>query len=94
MIDAPLIIQHCNSRVSDQEFATAAERFPHNTPTTKEAFYFRTIFEKYYPEKSSIQTVLKWVPKWQANTDPSGRVNDHHENKVEDIQKQDKKEAA
>lgn len=75
-----------NQKVSDKEFATAAERFPYNTPTTKEAFYFRTIFEKYYPEESAIKSVLKWVPKWQKNTDPSGRVCDVHEMKVKDVQ--------
>jgi asparagine synthase (glutamine-hydrolysing) len=81
------IIQYCNSIVTDKDFATAAERFPHNTPATKEAFYFRTIFEKHYPQDTAAKTVLKWVPKWQTNTDPSGRVCDTHENKVDDIQK-------
>lgn len=81
------IIQYCNATVSDKEFATAAERFPHNTPATKEAFYFRTIFEKHFPQDTSAKTVLKWIPKWQTNTDPSGRVNENHTNKVEDIQK-------
>jgi asparagine synthase (glutamine-hydrolysing) len=76
------IIAHCNSQVSDAEFAKAAVLFPHNTPATKEAFYFRTIFEKFYPQKSAIKTVLKWVPKWQANTDPSGRANTIHEQAV------------
>ncbi|MDP4210339.1 MAG: asparagine synthase B [Bacteroidota bacterium] len=76
------IIAYCEKQVSDKEFATAAERFPHNTPTTKEAFYFRTIFEKHYPQESAAKTVLKWVPKWQENTDPSGRANAVHSNKI------------
>ncbi|HEX2936586.1 MAG TPA: asparagine synthase B [Bacteroidales bacterium] len=80
------IIQYCNKQVSDAEFATAAERFPHNTPATKEAFYFRTIFEKHYPQQTSAKTVLKWVPKWQKNEDPSGRVCDNHEKKIDDVQ--------
>ena len=81
------LVEFCNKTVSDKDFATAAERYPHNTPATKEAFYFRTIFEKYYPHKDAIQSVLKWVPKWQKNTDPSGRVADVHEQRVEDVQK-------
>ena len=81
------IVEYCNSHVSDNEFATAAERFPHNTPTTKEAFYFRTLFHKHYPQDTAAKTVLKWVPKWQTNDDPSGRVCDTHENKVDDVQK-------
>lgn len=85
------IIQYCNSKVSDAEFATAAERFPHNTPATKEAFYFRSIFEKHYPQQSAAKTVLKWIPKWQKNEDPSGRVCDNHEQRVEDVQLLNKK---
>jgi asparagine synthase (glutamine-hydrolysing) len=81
------IVAFCNNNVSDADFATAADRFPHNTPTTKEAFYFRAIFEKHYPQETSAKTVVKWVPKWQTNTDPSGRVCDTHENKVDDVQK-------
>jgi len=80
------VIAHTKAKVSDAEFATAAQRFPHNTPDTKEAFYFRAIFEKHYPQAIAAKTVLKWVPKWQKNTDPSGRVADVHEMKVEDIQ--------
>lgn len=76
------LVEYCNNSVSDSEFSTAQERFPHNTPTTKEAFYIRSIFEKHFPQPSSIKTVLKWIPKWQKNTDPSGRVADVHENKV------------
>lgn len=81
------LVEFCNNAVSDEEFATAAKRFPHNTPATKEAFYFRTIFEKHFPQESAVKSVLKWVPKWQKNTDPSGRVADVHENRVEDVQK-------
>lgn len=76
------VVAYCNEHVSDAEFATAAERFPHNTPATKEAFYFRTIFEKHFPSESAAKTVLKWVPKWQKNEDPSGRANEVHEKSV------------
>ena len=79
------LVAHCNAKVSDAEFAEAAKRFPHNTPATKEAFYFRTIFEKYYPSESAIKSVLKWVPKWQKNEDPSGRANEVHEKTIEKV---------
>ena len=57
---------------------SAAELFPYNTPATKEAYYYRTIFHKYYPQVSAAQTVRKWIPKWQENQDPSGRANAAH----------------
>jgi asparagine synthase (glutamine-hydrolysing) len=77
------LVEFCNNAVSDAEFATAEARFPHNTPTTKEAFYFRNIFEELFPQDSAIKSVLKWIPKWQKNTDPSGRVADVHEKRIE-----------
>jgi asparagine synthase (glutamine-hydrolysing) len=80
------IIDYCEKNISDEEFDLAAFRFPHNTPLTKEAFYYRKIFEKHFPQKQAAHTVLKWIPKWQKNTDPSGRVADHHLDKVEDVQ--------
>lgn len=80
------IINYCNNLVSDKEFSQAEKYFPYNTPSTKEAFYFRKVFEKFYPQESAIKTVLKWIPKWQANSDPSGRVNDIHQNKVVEVQ--------
>lgn len=59
--------------------ANAPNIFPHNTPTTKEAFYIRKIFHKHFPSDSAAKTVLKWIPKWQENEDPSGRANNFHE---------------
>lgn len=42
-------LQHrCNKMISDEEFALRAEKYPINTPHTKEEMYYRNIFEKYY----------------------------------------------
>mmetsp|Transcript_1277 Transcript_1277/g.2329 ORF Transcript_1277/g.2329 Transcript_1277/m.2329 type:complete len:693 (+) Transcript_1277:161-2239(+) len=41
--------RHCESMVSDADFAMAAARFPHDTPHTKEEYYYRDIFESYFP---------------------------------------------
>lgn len=72
------LISYCTSQVSDAEFAQAEKLFPYNTPTTKEAFFYRRIFEKHFPQKTAIETVLRWIPKWQTNQDPSGRANKSH----------------
>jgi asparagine synthase (glutamine-hydrolysing) len=76
---------HCENAVTDAEFAKAAELFPHNTPATKEAFYIRQIFEKHFPQPDAIKSVTKWVPKWQKNSDPSGRASDIHEKTTENV---------
>lgn len=72
------LIEYCSTKVTDEEFDKAEERFLYNTPTTKEAYYYRTIFYKHFPQASAAQTVRKWIPKWQENTDPSGRANAAH----------------
>jgi asparagine synthase (glutamine-hydrolysing) len=59
---------------------TAPIKYPHNTPTTKEAYFYREIFHRHFPQKAAAETVLKWIPKWQANEDPSGRANKSHIN--------------
>jgi len=72
------LIEYCSSQVSDLQMDEAKERFAYNTPTTKEAYFYRDIFHKYYPQVSAAQTVRKWIPKWQENLDPSGRANAAH----------------
>lgn len=72
------LIEYCSSKVSDEQLANADKEFPYNSPTTKEAYYYRTIFHNYYPQVSAAQTVRKWIPKWQENQDPSGRANAAH----------------
>jgi asparagine synthase (glutamine-hydrolysing) len=72
------LIEYCASQVTDLQMAEAEKLFPYNTPATKEAYYYRSIFHKYYPQQSAAQTVRKWIPKWQENQDPSGRANAAH----------------
>lgn len=72
------LIDYCASQVTDEAFAKAAELYPYNTPATKEAFFYRTIFHKHFPQESAAKTVRKWIPKWQSNQDPSGRANAAH----------------
>lgn len=72
------LIDYCATQVTDEQLSGAATEFPYNSPTTKEAYFYRSIFNKYYPQVSAAQTVRKWIPKWQENLDPSGRANAAH----------------
>ncbi|MCV2885612.1 asparagine synthase B [Aestuariibacter sp. AA17] len=79
--------------VSDQQLATAEFRFPVNTPDTKEGYYYRTIFESYFPQESAAKCVpggksiacstveaLEWDESFKNNADPSGRsMKDVHQ---------------
>ncbi|OXA70612.1 asparagine synthase B [Flavobacterium aquidurense] len=72
------LIDYCASQVTDEQLAGASAEFPYNSPTTKEAYFYRSVFHKFYPQVSAAQTVRKWIPKWQENQDPSGRANAAH----------------
>ncbi|MCP4913263.1 MAG: asparagine synthase B [Oligoflexia bacterium] len=73
-----------DEKVSDVDFAKAAETFPHNTPLTKEAYFYRKIYASHFDHDSVDKLVKRWIPKWQEyNIDPSGRANKLHEQTVE-----------
>jgi asparagine synthase (glutamine-hydrolysing) len=78
---------HAEAAVSDREFAAAAARFPHNPPATKEAYFYRRIFEQHFPGEACAATVpggksiacsspaaLAWDPAFAGAADPSGRA--------------------
>lgn len=71
-----------SAKVSDYLLSLAPERFPVNTPVTKEEYHYRTIFEELFPERGREYTVQKWVPKtdWAGvGYDPSGRAQQAHD---------------
>ncbi|PRQ48704.1 putative asparagine synthase (glutamine-hydrolyzing) [Rosa chinensis] len=48
---------HANKQVTDSMLMNASFVYPENTPTTKEGYYYRTIFEKYFPKNAARSTV-------------------------------------
>lgn len=71
-----VIQEFVDSQVSDEEFNEHKNDFIHNTPMLKESYYYRKIFEKYYPTKTEAELIPHfWLPKWQAKAmhDPSAR---------------------
>ncbi|CAD7082390.1 unnamed protein product [Hermetia illucens] len=75
------IREYATSHITDEEFSKATETFPINTPLTKEAFYYRTIFEDLFPGDHCARTVKKWQPRedWGCcSHDPSGRKQTVH----------------
>ena len=72
------LIAYASSQVTDLQMAGAAAKYPVNTPSTKEAYFYRDIFHSHYPQESAAKTVKKWIPKWQKDLDPSGRANTSH----------------
>ena len=73
--------------VSDEQMAHAAERFPINPPRNKEEYYYRSIFEEYFPSESAARSVpsvpsvacstaeaLAWDESFKHQNEPSGRA--------------------
>lgn len=80
------LIQVAELKIADGDFANAAQTFPYNTPTTKEAYLYRTMFEQYFHQLDAEKTVLytgnsiacstgdvmNWHPEFKTQMDPSG----------------------
>ncbi|TDG44424.1 hypothetical protein AWZ03_009120 [Drosophila navojoa] len=66
--------------VTDAQLQAAEQRFPINPPKTKEAYYYRCIFEEQFPGDAAASTVAKWTPRqdWGCPEDPSGRAQAAH----------------
>ena len=73
--------------VSDEQMNQAAQRFPINTPRNKEEYYYRSIFEEYFPSESAARSVpsvpsvacstaeaLAWDEAFKGMNEPSGRA--------------------
>uniref|UniRef100_A0A452ZUD8 Asparagine synthetase domain-containing protein n=1 Tax=Aegilops tauschii subsp. strangulata TaxID=200361 RepID=A0A452ZUD8_AEGTS len=52
---------HANAHVSDSMMTNASFVYPENTPTTKEAYYYRTVFEKFYPKVQKLQPAFAFI---------------------------------
>jgi len=83
-----------DQKVSDEQLANAKYKFPIQTPTSKEEFYYRSIFESHFPSDTaalcvpqeasvacSTKIALEWDESFKNMNDPSGRAvaNVHEE---------------
>lgn len=63
------------SLVPENFLELAKEKYPVNTPTTAEMYYYRTIYESKYGSGMATVTVPAfWMPRWSNTTDPSART--------------------
>ena len=78
---------YAEKEISDSVMANARYRFPVKTPPTKEAYWFRTIFEEHFKNPSAVDlipdgpsiacstpTAIRWDAAWANMADPSGRA--------------------
>ncbi len=75
------------TQVTDEQMANAHFRFPAQPPTSKEEFYYRSIFEEHFPSEAAALSVpsvpsvacsspiaLEWDESFKNQNDPSGRA--------------------
>ena len=82
-----------NKEISDDLYNNSSVKFPINTPLNKEEYYYRKIFDSFFPSDSAAKSVpsipsvacsseiaLKWDASFSGKNDPSGRSVNNHEN--------------
>ncbi len=70
----PSLQQYCNEQITDEEFSNRGEKYPHVTPQTKEAYFYRKTFEEFYPNQENILKHF-WLPNWMENKgEPSAKI--------------------
>ncbi|KAL5533153.1 ASN1 [Sanghuangporus sanghuang] len=71
---------HAEASISEADFAKRGERWPVDTPDTKEAYLIREIFESHFPTDAAARTAVRWIPRgdWGCSSDPSGRAVSIH----------------
>ena len=67
-----IIQEHVDKKITDREFLKAKRLMPHCTPLLKESYYYRKIFENFFPNREKLIPHF-WMPKWSNVIDPSAR---------------------
>lgn len=66
--------EHIDSCITDDEFEMDKRFITTNPPKTKEALYYRKLFDEYYPNRGHILPHY-WLPKWSGDAqEPSATV--------------------
>lgn len=58
--------------VSDEQMQHPKAEWGDDVPDTKEAYWYRLMFDELFPPQCA-STVMRWVPTWSNQSDPSGR---------------------
>jgi asparagine synthase (glutamine-hydrolysing) len=78
---------HAEEQVTDEMMTVAAQRFPQRTPSSKEGYLYRTIFDGIFKNPTACLTVpvgpsiacstptaFRWSQEFAKMNDPSGRA--------------------
>lgn len=68
-----ILSKFVNNFVKDEEFEQNAMKYIHCTPKTKEAYFYRKMFDELFNDKYSNVIPDFWMPNWSDADDPSAR---------------------
>lgn len=79
--------RHAEEKVTDQMMVDASRRFPQQTPTSREGYWYRTMFDSIFKNPTACLTVpvgpsiacstptaFRWSQDFAKRNDPSGRA--------------------
>ncbi|KAG0652126.1 putative asparagine synthetase [Hyphodiscus hymeniophilus] len=69
--------------VTDEMMKNPKPEWAGDIPDTKEAYWYRMMFDDLFPPQCA-DTVVRWLPTWSKQTDPSGRAIATHIQKYEE----------
>ena len=89
---------HAEEKVTDTMLKESSEKFPVQSPDTKEGYYYRSIFAEFYPSSEAAMTVesgpsiacsspvaFRWSQEFKNMDDPSGRAVKVHQKSIKKI---------
>ena len=81
------IKEYVEKNISNQQMKDAKIKFPIQTPTSKEEYYYRTLFSNHFPSNTAAMSVpqepsvacstkiaLEWDEAFKSLNEPSGRA--------------------
>jgi len=72
-----MIQEYIDTIITNEEYLSNKDKYKHNTPFTKESYYYRKKFVEYFGDSEEKSRIIPhfWMPKFVQNvSDPSARV--------------------
>jgi len=75
-----IINDYFDAIIKDSEFNSEVVKYNHCSPISKESYYYRKVFERYFGVQNDLIPHY-WMPKWANVSDPSAReIDEYKEN--------------